>query len=40
MSFAKTGELDFYFERAGAGAPLLFISGSGADLRIKPNQMD
>jgi 3-oxoadipate enol-lactonase len=40
MSFAKIGELDFYFERAGAGAPLLFISGSGADLRIKPNQMD
>src|SRR5689334_13381451 len=40
MSFARIGELDFYFERAGAGPPLLFISGSGADLRIKPNQMD
>lgn len=40
MSFAKVGDLNVYFERAGAGAPLLFISGSGADLRIKPNQMD
>jgi 3-oxoadipate enol-lactonase len=40
MPFAKIGDLDFYFERAGTGAPLLFISGSGADLRIKPNQMD
>jgi len=40
MPFAKIGELDFYFERTGSGAPLLFISGSGADLRLKPNQMD
>jgi 3-oxoadipate enol-lactonase len=40
MSFAKIGDLNVYFERAGSGAPLLFISGSGADLRIKPNQMD
>ena len=40
MPFGKIGELTFYYERAGAGAPLLFISGSGADLRIKPNQMD
>ena len=40
MSFAKIADLDVYFERAGSGKPLLFISGSGADLRIKPNQMD
>jgi len=40
VPFAKIGELEFYFERAGAGPPLLFISGSGADLRVKPNQMD
>jgi 3-oxoadipate enol-lactonase len=40
MPFAKIGDLNFYFERAGTGAPLLFISGSGADLRTKPNQMD
>lgn len=29
-----------YYERAGKGPPLLFISGSGGDLRNKPNQMD
>ncbi|HEY4940499.1 MAG TPA: alpha/beta hydrolase [Rhizomicrobium sp.] len=40
MTFAKIGDLDVYYERAGSGPPLLFISGSGADLRIKPNQMD
>src|SRR5258708_5899186 len=40
MSFAHINDLNFYFERAGTGAPLLFISGSGGDLRIKPNQMD
>jgi 3-oxoadipate enol-lactonase len=40
MSFAKIGDLEVYYERAGSGPPLLFISGSGADLRIKPNQMD
>ncbi len=40
MPFARINELNFYFERAGTGAPLLFISGSGADLRMKPNQMD
>ena len=40
MPFAHIGDLDFYYERAGAGPPLLFISGSGADLRMKPNQMD
>ena len=40
MAFVKIGGLDVYYERAGSGPPLLFISGSGADLRIKPNQMD
>ena len=40
MPFAKIGDLNVYFERAGTGAPLLFISGSGADLRMRPNQMD
>ncbi len=40
MPFARVGDLQIYFERAGSGAPLLFISGSGADLRMKPNQMD
>jgi 3-oxoadipate enol-lactonase len=40
MAFAKIGDLEIYFERAGSGPPLLFISGSGGDLRVKPNQMD
>src|SRR5690348_2432802 len=40
MPFAKLRDLDFYFERAGTGAPLLFISGTGGDLRVKPNVMD
>jgi 3-oxoadipate enol-lactonase len=40
MPFARIGDLDAYYERAGSGPPLLFISGSGADLRMKPNQMD
>ena len=40
MPFARIGDLDFYYERAGSGAPLLFISGTGGDLRVKPNVMD
>jgi 3-oxoadipate enol-lactonase len=40
MPLVKAGDIDVYYERAGAGPRLLFISGSGADLRVKPNQMD
>jgi len=48
MPFIKLGALDFYYERKGpevtpdgqSPAPLLFISGTGGDLRNKPNQMD
>ena len=40
MPFAKAADIDIYYERAGVGPRLLFISGSGADLRMKPNQMD
>lgn len=40
MPFARLNGLDFYFERAGSGAPLLFISGTGGDLRVKPNVFD
>lgn len=40
MPHAKIGDLDVHYERAGAGPRLLFISGSGSDLRMKPNQMD
>ena len=37
MPFANANGLKLYFERAGSGPPLLFISGSGGDLRNKPN---
>jgi 3-oxoadipate enol-lactonase len=40
MPTAKIGALELYYERAGAGPPLLFISGTGGDLRAKPNVFD
>lgn len=40
MPFIKTKGLQIYAERKGSGAPLLFISGTGSDLRNKPNFMD
>jgi 3-oxoadipate enol-lactonase len=40
MPTARVGELDVYYERAGEGPPLLFISGTGGDLRNKPNVFD
>jgi 3-oxoadipate enol-lactonase len=36
----QTSKLQIYYERKGSGAPLLFISGTGADLRNKPNFLD
>ncbi len=40
MPIAKLTNIDLYYERAGQGAPLLFISGTGGDLRVKPNVFD
>jgi 3-oxoadipate enol-lactonase len=40
MPFATINGLELYFERAGAGPPLLFVSGTGGDLRVKPNVFD
>ena len=40
MTQASIGDIALYFERAGEGQPLLFISGTGADLRSKPNVFD
>jgi len=37
MPYATIDGLQFYFERAGSGPRLLFISGSGGDLRTQPN---
>ncbi|MBS0409307.1 MAG: alpha/beta hydrolase [Proteobacteria bacterium] len=40
MPKTKVGDIDIYFERQGEGPRLLFISGTGGDLRIKPNIFD
>jgi 3-oxoadipate enol-lactonase len=40
MPIAHLGALELYYERAGSGPPLLFISGTGSDLRNKPNAFD
>lgn len=37
MPHAQINGLNLYFERAGDGPPLLFISGTGGDLRVQPN---
>jgi 3-oxoadipate enol-lactonase len=40
MPIAQLERLSLYYERAGVGEPLLFISGTGGDLRNRPNQFD
>lgn len=40
MANIQTDRLEMYYERAGAGPPLLYISGTGGDLRAKPNIFD
>jgi 3-oxoadipate enol-lactonase len=40
MPTAHVRDLEVYYERAGDGPPLLFISGTGSDLRNKPNVFD
>jgi 3-oxoadipate enol-lactonase len=37
MPYANLNGLNLYFERAGDGPRLLFISGTGGDLRVQPN---
>jgi 3-oxoadipate enol-lactonase len=32
--------LDIHYERTGQGPRLLFISGTGGDLRVRPNMLD
>ena len=36
MPLATIGDIEIFHERQGAGAPLLFISGTGGDLRNRP----
>ena len=38
--FVEANGLQFYVERAGDGPNLFYISGTGGDLRNKPNQLD
>ena len=40
MPFQSVRDITVYSERAGAGPRLLYISGSGADLRAHPNVFD
>ena len=40
MTYAHVGELSVWHERRGDGRRVLFISGSGGDLRTKPNVFD
>jgi 3-oxoadipate enol-lactonase len=40
MRFARVGDIELYNEVAGEGPPVLFIGGTGGDLRRKPNVFD
>ncbi len=40
MTFIRIRDLDVYYEVQGEGPPLLFINGTGGDLRTKPNIFD
>ena len=40
MPVTQANGINLYFERAGSGPALLFISGTGGDLRNKPNVFD
>ena len=40
MAFVQLDPLQVYYERAGVGPRLLFISGSGGDLRAKPGMFE
>jgi 3-oxoadipate enol-lactonase len=40
MPKARIGDIDIWWERMGAGPPLLFISGTGGDLRLRPGVLD
>lgn len=40
MPYARLGPIDLWYERAGSGAPLVFISGTGGDLRVRPGVLD
>ena len=40
MPTQRIGDIDVYYEVAGEGSAVLFIGGTGGDLRVKPNVLD
>ena len=40
MPFIPISDIEIYYEMVGTGPRLLYISGTGADLRNKPNIFD
>ena len=40
MPYLTVRDIDIFFDRAEAGPPLLAISGSRGDLRLKPNLLE
>lgn len=40
MPFARVGDIELYFEQGGRGPRLLYISGTGGDLRMRPGVFD
>lgn len=40
MQFVKANNLDFAVETSGSGEPVLFLGGTGWDLRDRPNPLD
>lgn len=40
MQFVASNGLNFFLERRGSGEPLLFLGGTGWDLRDRPNPLD
>ncbi len=40
MPFTRVRDIDIYYECAGTGPKLLYINGTGGDLRRKPNVFD
>ena len=40
MPRAVLADIELHYEIAGAGPPLLFISGTGGDLRVRPNVLE